>query len=297
MAEKDLLSLGTWTSRDYKLRLNGGDIFSADRVSFDGSRFSWLIPNRLAFDIEGAALEVEQVAEFALAFIPTDAEADPESAEAVENIQTAVSKLDEYGLETVPFDFSLSGDWNDGSGKSGFRMAAASTGFGTEDWSLDVTLPDYAAIQAAMNAEDKEAAYEEAFQDAFELGGASYAQSDDGGYDKVFGYAIEIGKLYPQEGWGAMLGAMTPERMRQYIATAVRSGKSAAEQELPVAADWLESLATYFETSGGRFEIVVAPKVTIDKAYFDAVDESMGDEPDPAKIVDDLGITVTYSPE
>ncbi|MEM5516691.1 hypothetical protein WNY37_06995 [Henriciella sp. AS95] len=293
MDEKDLMSLGMWTARDYTLKLNDGEIFTAERVNFDGREFSWFIPNKLELDVKGASVALEEIGNFALTFVPDAADENPEAADAVDDIETALGKLDEYDLDTIPFDLNFTGTWDDASGAFEVRATSESAGFGEGDASFRMTLPDYGAVQTAMESDDKESAFEDAFQNAFEFKGLRFFEKDDGGYDKLFGYAIEVGKLYPQEGWGAMVGSMTPEQIRQYIATAIRSMKNPASQEVAQAAEWLESMALYYETSGGSLEIVSDPTTAIDFAYLD----DQQDADNVEQTVEDMGISVTYSPE
>ncbi|WP_370234963.1 MULTISPECIES: hypothetical protein [Henriciella] len=293
MDQKDLLSLGKWTTRDYTLKLNDGDVFKADRVNFDGEQFSWFIPNKLELDIEGAAIGVQEIGELTLGFLPTEPEEDSEAAGVVMGLQTAISKLDEHDLDTIPFDLNFAGEWNDDTGAFEVRASSESDGFGEGAGFIRLTLPDYDAVRTAMEAEDKEAAFEDAFEQSFALRGFRFFEKDDGGYDKLLGFASDIGKLYPNEGWGAMIGNMDAVQMRQFIATGIRSAKGAASQQLPQAAEWLESMALYYETPGGSLEFLSQPTVTIDMAYMEVADTG----PDPQKIVDDLGFSVTYTPE
>jgi hypothetical protein len=293
MDQKDLLSLGKWTTCDYTLKLNDGDVFKADRVNFDGEQFSWFIPNKLELDIEGAAIGVQEIGELALGFLPTEPEEDSEAAGIVMGLQTAISKLDEHDLDTIPFDLNFAGEWNDETGAFEVRASSEADGFGEGAGFIRLTLPDYDAVRTAMEAEDKEAAFEDAFEQSFALRGFRFFEKDDGGYDKLLGFASDIGKLYPNEGWGAMIGNMDAVQMRQFIATGIRSAKGAASQQLPQAAEWLESMALYYETPGGSLEFLSQPTVTIDMAYMEVADTG----PDPQKIVDDLGFSVTYTPE
>ncbi|WP_300395539.1 hypothetical protein [Henriciella sp.] len=316
MDERDLMSLGTWEARDYSLTFNDGDVFEADRVAIDADSFAWFIPEDFGLDISGAKIDVQDVGEVALAFIPEEAieeiaedpaedsgteapEADDmetpeeEAADFKANLQAAVDKLDEHGLEAIPFDISTRWQWGADSGETGLTLDTSSEGFGEGAMSIDVTLPDYAALQAAFNAEDREAAFEDAFKEAFAFGGARFYEADDGGYDKLFGYVSEVAKLYPDQGWGATLGGMEPQQMRSLIATMVRSGKQAAAQQFPPAADWLESVALYYETSGGSLEIKAEPPTPLTPDDF----EQLGPDTAPEQIVEDLGLSVTQTAE
>ena len=292
MDEKDLLSLGTWEARDYTLTLNEGDLFEADRVFLDAQDFAWLIPEDLTLEMTGAEIEAEALGEFIVAIMPMD-EADEEAVDFKDKLEEAVSKLEEHGLKTIPFDTSFNASWDETSGETGFSFSMTSEGFGDGLATLDITMPDYGALQAASQAEEIEPALEDALEAAFAFRGARFYEEDLGGYDKLFGYMIAIGKLYPNEGWGATLSGMDVQQMRSFIATMIRSGKGMAAQELPQAADWLESMALYYQTSGGSLDIRVEPPEAITMPYF----EGLGSQSDPEEIVEDFGISVTHTPE
>ena len=84
----------------------------------------------------------------------------------------------------------------------------------------------------------------------------------------MFAYAHALGKEFPDEGWGAMLGNMEPAQLRTYLGTMMRMGKAAAAEEFPPAADWIEAYASYLE-SGGAFEFASNPPTPITKALID----------------------------
>lgn len=311
MDERDLLSLGTWNARDYSLTLNDGDLFEVDEINVDAKDFAWFVPEDFTVEMNGAEFGTQAVAEFALTFIPetamdmgdqTDAPeaVDPDAPAAAEegedfmaSLNQAVGMLDEHGLSTIPFDTRFTATWDEAGGDSAFAFDMTSEGFGEGLASLDVTLPGYEAIQAAVDSGAFETAFEDAWREAFVFRGARFFEEDNGGYDKLFGYANAIGKLYPDEGWGAMLGGMDPEQMRGFMANMIRSAKGAAAQQVPQASDWLESVAAYYQTSGGSLDIRVQPSVPITVEYIDSLDP----ETPPAEIVEDFGVTVTHTPE
>ena len=111
-----------------------------------------------------------------------------------------------------------------------------------------------------------------------------------GVYDKLFGFAHELGKEYPEEGWGAMLGSMEPAQMRTYLGTMTRMVKPNAAAEFPPAADWIESFATYLET-GGSIEFASNPPLPITEELIDSYET----EPEPEEIVEIFGLTVTHT--
>ncbi|MEE2930139.1 MAG: hypothetical protein VX599_05465, partial [Pseudomonadota bacterium] len=139
-------------------------------------------------------------------------------------------------------------------------------------------------------SDDRDAAFEETFQTTFAFRGARMLEEDKGGYDKILGFANALGKEYPDQGWGAMLGSMEPAQMRTYLGTIMRMAKPGAAEEFPPAADWIESFASYLET-GGSIEIKSAPPEPVTADLIDSYDS----EPEPETIVEIFGLTVTHT--
>lgn len=301
MDERDLLSFGRWTVSDYQAELNDKEILNADRAYFNGDQFEWLMPSDLSFGFEGATLNTGELTGFFQilfeAFLEdagSDALSEQEQSEMElvrEGVQKAIDMLPEHGLDSLPFDAAFSLSWDADAGPTDFNMAFDADGYGKSAIDVAITLPGYDAIQAAYESEDRETAFEDAFMDAFAFRGARFLEEDKGGYDKLFGFAHALGKEYPDQGWGAMLGNMEPAQLRSYLGTMMRMGKSAAAEEFPPAADWIESYATYLET-GGSIEFASNPPQPINKALIDAHDD---EDPEPDEIVEMFGLTVTHT--
>ena len=292
MDERDLLSFGTWMARDYTVNVNGEQVFAADRADIDATEFEWFIPEDLKVSLTGAALEAETIANLVMSYIPSESD-DAEAAEFKEQMRAAIDTLDEHGLETLPFDLDFALQWDTAAGGTSVAYNARGDGLGAAGADLDIVLPGYDALQAAFESEDREAAFEETFQDAFAFVGLSLYEEDLGGYDKLFGYVGALGKIYPDQGWAAMAGNMDPQQMRNFIATMVRPSQSAASKEFPPAADWLEAMAKYYEASGGRWDIKVNPPEPLTIEDFEALDT----DAEPEQLVEEFGIEVTHTPE
>lgn len=300
MDQRDLLSLGVWQVSGYEAQLNEKEILTAERGYFNGDQFEWIIPSDLSFGMEGAVLNTGELTGFFKILFETfldNPELTPEGSEDAEQlamvregIDKAITLLPEHGLDKLPFDFSASAKWDADTGPSDFTVEFDADGFGTSAFDLSISLPVYDALLQAYESEDREAAFETAFQDTFAFRGARFFEEDKGGYDKLFGFANALGKEYPDEGWGAMLGNMEPAQLRTYLGTMMRMGKAAASAEFPPAGDWLESYASYLE-SGGSFEVKLAPPTPITVELI----ESYEDEPEPEEIIEIFGLTVTHT--
>ncbi|WP_084418061.1 hypothetical protein [Henriciella litoralis] len=295
--ERDLMSLGTWSGQDYVQTINGNETFSARSLQFMGDDFVWLLPRSLEGRISGAMIHPGEYGRFVMQLIPSasdDAETEAEMKEIRENLDTAIGLLDENGLAVIPFNFRGVANWNENTGRTSFSLASEADGFGETAFTLDINLPDYGDIRAAYEADEGwSEAITPVLEDKLAFVSMRYFDRDNGGYDKLFGYLNELGKVYSNEGWGATLSTMPPKQMRANIATMVRSAKAAAKAEYPPAEAWLESIAAYYQTPGGSLEIRVKPDKPLGQAQFDAMAESE----DPAAEIKRMGISVTHTPE
>jgi len=301
MQERDLLSLGRWDITDYRAQLNEREIITADSAYFNADKFEWIIPSDLSFGMTGARLNTGELTGFFQVMFESlidqsvsDELDDAEQAEmnmVREGIQKAIDLLPEHGLDTVPFDVEFSASWDAESGPSDFSAMFDADGFGRAEFDLALTLPIYSALQAASETEDKEAAFEDLFETMVAFNGGRYLEQDKGGYDKLFSFAHALGKEYPDQGWGAMLGSMEPAQLRSYLGTMMRMAKPGAAAEFPPAVDWIEAYASFLE-SGGTFEITSSPPQPVNKDLIEAYDDR---DPDAEEIVEMLGLTVTHT--
>ncbi|WP_018146484.1 hypothetical protein [Henriciella marina] len=291
MEERDLMSLGTSEIINYALRINDEDIYRVERGRFDASKFEWLLPKELTFDVEGMSVHPSAVGNMVMGFISSGD--DEEMDEIRRDIEEGIALLDEHGFSDIPVDLQAVASWDEGSGKTLFRLAGQSDGFGERIARLEITLPDYNQIaELEASGTDFEDGFEKLFEEHFSFVGARLYEVDEGGYDKLFGFLHELGKLHESEGWGAWLAGMPPENMRTFIATMTRSVKGNAS-DVPQAADWIEAVAAYFETSGGSLDIRVEPETPLTPEMIEALDTA----DDPQAAIEQFGISVTHTPE
>ena len=292
MDEKELLGLGVWRAEAFQSTLDGEPVFGAKSFELDLDSWAWLIPTRITYEVDDGALNLGNLSRFFITFVPPEvAEADEETASVLEGIRQAIDLLPEHGLEEIVIDLTGHAVWSDTSGAARADFFTSSIGFGERYADLDIDLPTYEALAAAKASDDPADAFENAFQTALAFKGLTLREADLGGYNKFFAYARDVGALYPDEGWGAMLANLEPQDMRNYVATMIRLGKSEIGREIPVAADWLETIATYFVESG-ELEIKVSPPEPITYDLFQAIDEeALGPQP----FVDALNISVVHT--
>lgn len=295
MSERDLISLGTHEATNFSTQLNDQTIFTAERLGFSLDTFDWIIPGDVRIELDGAAFGTESLARAGLFFFEQvlhsagDEPADAEAQQFYDSLNTAIDLMSEYQLSEIPFDAAVVATWNSDKGPADFSYSFASKGFGEAETSLGLTFPNYTALQAAYESENREAAFEAAFEAALSFREARYYERDSGGYDKILNLAHTLGKAHSDQGWGAVLAGMEPLQMRTYLATLIRMGKASAEAEFAPAADWLDAIATYVET-GGAIELRVDPPEPITIALM----ESYDDPPEPDEMVNLFGISVSH---
>lgn len=293
MKERDLMSFGTWSVQGYEMKLSSKDVFRAELMQFKADDFAWLIPEAMSLDIRGASVAPQELGEMVLTFLPRAALSEEDQSYRAD-IATAIDLMDDHGFASIPFDISVKGSWNADDGETRFRFSSEAEDFGNRLMRFAIKMPDYAQIEALeASGEAFEPGFEALFQKNFAFIGARYFESDEGGYDKLFAYLHALGAIYEDQGWGATLAGMPPERMRGFIAAALRSGAGSLPKEYPQMTDWLEAAAAYFETSGGSLDIRMEPATPLTPDAIKASAEAGDDE----AWLDQFGISVTHTPE
>lgn len=289
--QRDLISLGQSVVSNYAYQMGGSDVFRVDEMRVEANEFEWLMPEAISVDMQGVAVYPGEIGQTVLSFIPSG---EDEEMEAVRgDIAAGIELLDEHGFSEIPADIQTAMTWNKDSGETEFSFAAQSDGFGERIARLGITLPPYDPIAAAAEEGELTSAFEDLFETHFSFTGARLYESDDGGYDKLFGYLHALGKQHESEGWGATLAGMPPEDLRQFIAVMTRSAKGRVQDQFPQAVDWIEAVAAYFETSGGSLDIRLDPPspLTPDRI------EELARANDMDAWVEQFGISVTHTPE
>lgn len=289
--QRDLISLGESVVTNYTYQMGGAEMFRVDEMSVTANEFEWLLPEEILVDMQGVAVYPGQIGETVLTFVPSGEDEEIQAVRA--DIEAGIDLLDEHGFSEIPANIQTAMTWNKDSGETEFSFAAQSDGFGERIARLGITLPPYDPIAAAAEEGELDSAFEDLFETHFTFNGARLYESDDGGYDKLFGYLHALGQQHESEGWGATLAGMPPEDLRQFIAVMTRSAKGRVQDQFPQAVDWIEAVAAYFETSGGSLDIRLDPPspLTPDRI------EELARANDMDAWVEQFGISVTHTPE
>ncbi|RIJ31104.1 hypothetical protein [Henriciella algicola] len=289
--QRDLISLGQSVVTNYTYQMGGAEMFRVDEMSVTANEFEWLLPEEILVDMQGVAVYPGQIGETVLTFVPSGEDEEMQAVRA--DIEAGIDLLDEHGFSEIPANIQTAMTWNKDSGETEFSFAAQSDGFGERIARLGITLPPYDPIAAAAEEGELDSAFEDLFETHFTFNGARLYESDDGGYDKLFGYLHALGQQHESEGWGATLAGMPPEDLRQFIAVMTRSAKGRVQDQFPQAVDWIEAVAAYFETSGGSLDIRLDPPspLTPDRI------EELARANDMDAWVEQFGISVTHTPE
>ena len=289
--QRDLISLGQSAVSNYSYQMGGSEVFRVDEMVVTADEFEWLLPEAIRFDMEGLAIYPGEIGETFLSFIPSGEDEEMQAVRA--DIEAGIGLLDEHGFSEIPADVQAAMTWDKDGGETVFSFAAQSEGFGERIARLSINLPPYDSVEAAAEEDELDSAFEELFETHFTFNGARLYESDDGGYDKLFGYLHALGKQHESEGWGATLAGMPPEDLRQFIAVMTRSAKGSVQNDFPQAVDWIEAVASYFETSGGSLDIRLDPPQPLTPDSIEELTRANDDE----AWVEQFGISVTHTPE
>lgn len=293
MTERDLMSFGTWSLQGYEMKLSDSDVFRAEFLQVKAEDFAWFFPEAISLDIRGASVAPQAIGKWVLNFIPRNAMSEEDQAYRAD-IATAIDLMDDHGFANIPFDISVKGSWDAEKGDARFRFSSAAEGFGNRLMRFAIQMPAYEEIAALEASQEAfEPGLESLIEENFAFIGARYFESDEGGYDKLFAYLHALGGIYDDQGWGATLAGMPPERMRGFIASALRSGAGSLPKGYPQMTDWLEAVAAYFETSGGSLDIRMEPATPLTP---DAI-KARAEAGDDKAWLDQFGISVTQTPE
>src|SRR6185503_18573297 len=205
--------------------------------------------------------------------------------------------LAKYGLNKPSLDYTLGWDWNPKSGATKIDGAFGLDTYFRLDLKLDGGLPSFKAVSDLI-PDDVEKTNGEAVSKVFEtstqIKSAEMNIIDEGGLDKAFGLAVEIGKLMPVEpGQPDFFSTQTPDTLRQMVVAGIYAVADQAAIELPAARDLLRPFATFVE-KGGKLHVTLKPKQPLTPSSIDT--SVTTGEQSPAVMLQKLNIKVEHTP-
>ncbi|MEZ5938618.1 MAG: hypothetical protein R3C52_10410 [Hyphomonadaceae bacterium] len=285
----DFISLGKSRTLDGRFSLNGQELYAVKSTELDLSKWRWLVPTSVSMSVENETWNIPGFLSFIRSVEPEIFADDPDVEKMVDGVVAALGK---YELDKPSFDYGLSVDWNDTSGKTDIAFNGGIDDFMHFDATIMGSLPSFDAVSDLI-PENPEEADQQALATLFAASslfeGFEYNLKDEGGLDKTFALTIDIAKLVPDEdGQMAMLTSQTPDGLRQMAASLVYLGSGAAAAEFPPAQDLLRTVAAWIQ-DGGSLRLKSSPEKPLGAAAA-AMMQAMS----PISIYNLFNITLTH---
>ena len=295
-SDTDFMSFGTITYKDAVSTINGNAYSSLEYMHFDMSRFHWLIPETIDFELRNMTLHIDELVKLFASMEDESLDAKTR-AEIQKYMGDAQDILEKRDLQTFEIDFGLSLNWDGETGQTRVKYGGGAKDFFKGHVKAEAKLPDYEAIMAKVPADLK-------MFDAAKLGPVFADQSaftsyeshaeDLGGIDKVLGAAIDVANILPETANGMQMFKMAkPEQLRSVMAFAILAGGAEITQEFPEATDYINAYAQFI-AEGGALTLKVNPAKPLDKDFFDDIDTRA--ETNPQDILDAIGLSIVHEP-
>lgn len=301
MSATDIFSLGQIANFNGRSELNGTPIATYDANRIAAPSFTWFLPNALEIEVDNGTYDIVAIGNFVEGILDSAEDAmieeDPDLyVQVVEGLEHTMALLPETGLEKLNFDFDGRLTWDSETGATQIAYNWFAPTFGDETFILDGKLPTYEQVQTleGLEGEDFTDALGAMFITSASFDSLTWEQTDKGGYDKLMSFATGLAKNYPEEEWGAMLSNMDPISMRTLGALGIRMAKTELPADVPAeVGPWIDTLANYLQTPGGSIKIEIKPEQPITGLMVGM----MAMSEDPSFIIDQLGISVSETPE
>ncbi|RPG18336.1 MAG: hypothetical protein CBC85_003655 [Hyphomonadaceae bacterium TMED125] len=306
---QELMSLGQFESFDSVSTLNGVTISTVGRALVDLSEWNWFVPERIAFEGQDISYNLGGYMDFMTTFMadmPEVAE-DPEASEVFAMFGSVREALVDLDMDVINMDMAMSLDWDADTGMTGFDFGTDADGFGTLNMGFAGYMPSYSEFVTAyedagkgaddndkdgMSEDPFDAALEELMASEMALTDFDFEIADDGGMDKVFGLAIAIAQLMPEDNAeAAMIRNASPAELRALVSGLTRMGGMEAAQVFPPAVGYINGIAD-FVMNGGALRVALNPDEPLG-AQSEAQLMQLGD--DPQAILDFLGFEFEYT--
>ena len=270
-SETDFMSLGRWIMQDYNVDMDGTRVFNADLIDADLTEFHWLLPTRIALDVDNFQYDIGAVASQFLAKMPDDAGPSPNEMAQILN---AINIVNEYDFGCLCGDYKVEVTWDETNGDLDYREEGQFAKAFKSQLSLDMTLPTPATITGLIDADADESAYEAAFESDYTFIGIKGKISDTGGLDRAFNMAHALGQEFKDQPQMALLAYNEPEQLRELFVSGTTMMKAMVSQELPVAADWIDALAGFIK-EGGTLSYGATPSKPLNMVDMEQLDPDL----------------------
>lgn len=286
VSETDFMSFGRFVMQNYKVDFGGERLFNADLIDVDLTQAHWLLPTRIAIDVDNFQYDLGGVAEQMFAMMPDEGGPDPEE---LAQIMRTIDIVNEYDFGCLCGDYDMEITWNEDNGDLKYREDGQFAKAFKSQFSLDMTLPTPSTFTALIEADADESAYQAELEKDFSFESMAGKLTDTGGLERAFNMANAIGKEFKDEPGMAMLAYNTPEQMRELMVNGTAMMKPMVRQELPAAADWLDAVGAFIK-DGGTLSFAMKPSKPLKIADIEDLDP----DTDPEAFVEAFNISVTH---
>jgi hypothetical protein len=288
--ETDLMAVGVIRLDDMQIGMNGQPFYAMGKMSLDLSHFHWLVPNAGRLQIDDMVYDVKGIMDMVASTagpLATEFGAQPDQVDP--KILQALAK---YGLDKPSLDFNLGWNWNPKTGDSTLDFATGLDAWTRFDIKGNFGAPTFDAVSALIpdKGEPNEQALQELLTKTFSVKSAEANFIDEGGFEKGFALAAELGDLAPaSDPQMAMLKGKTAQQLRGVAYNAAYLMADTAGQQVPAARDLLRPFAAWLST-GGKVHVTVKPAKPLTAAELQAASAT----PDGA--VKALNLKVVHEP-
>jgi hypothetical protein len=285
--DTNLMSYGRLQLTDGAIAIGGQTLMTLGESIIDLRDFHWFIPSKARFSANDLVYDFNGF----IGFIEDMTAGDS----ALEGIDPAMlDVLRRYGLDKASFDMAFGWDWNPSSGAATIDGTFGLDGYMRFDAKFSGALPTFKGVSDLIPD-----GFETADGDAIGQLFASVSNLklieanivDEGGLDKGFALAVELGKMMPIEpGQPDFFANQSPESLRQLAVAGVYALRDQAAREIPQLRALLSPFGAFVE-KGGKVKIAFKPARPLGAALIE--DIQVGNVA-PADLLKD--VTVTHTP-
>ena len=306
----DVMSLGVWTIEGENITLNGEPYYGVEHAEIDLSKWRWVIPTSMSFDIDGGYFSLESFADYFINAMQAgiqmetdDGASELEQAELnefmsiAEQLGGAFTKAD---MNKLGYDYELTVDWDSETGAFTSDWNGRAASFMGEEGSLSIVLPNFEDYASTVPKQGKPYDFDklgELFVEKFTLNELDYKISDDGGLTKIFALIHEIAKALPEEDLddtAMMLRNTPPDQLRESMQGMMRMGAMMAASDFPPAVSWINAMADWVQT-GGDLRIAARPDAPVGLKQLEEMSAAI--DSNPTLLADLFGVVIEHTPD
>ena len=274
LQDENIVSLGKWHGEDMTNVVGDQTISYTKEMDFDLSQFHSFIPTRISYSVPEMTYDLTAFGDMVTKMIADTGafEAEDFDQETFEEyFSQGMTILNQFDLERLNLGAKFQYDWNPKDGEIDLNLNYAFQDLIGIELEYDGAIGTLEAFKTAFTNEDKPFDFD-SLGDIFDKEGAVDGvrlkiTDDNVGLGRLFGLAIELSKLVPEEEAGelAMLQSQTPDNLRLMASSMIRMAGMGMNEKMPPAVGYTNLIADFIQ-KGGDIELTVSPDQRINKA-------------------------------